>query len=83
MALLQLGNARGHGDLLEHRLHADLLGDGVHQVDFVADDLARLGVDEGGGLVGAEHADHEFALFLDVGELVRVGDGAQEEGGGG
>ncbi len=47
--------ARGcarHGDLLERGLHADLLGDGVGEVDLVAHDLARLGrVDDGGGLV--------------------------------
>jgi hypothetical protein len=64
MALLQLGDARGHGQLLEHRLHADLLGDGAGEVDLVADDLARLRVDEAVGLVGAEHAEDDLAFFL-------------------
>mmetsp|Transcript_41225 Transcript_41225/g.96455 ORF Transcript_41225/g.96455 Transcript_41225/m.96455 type:complete len:206 (-) Transcript_41225:2094-2711(-) len=73
MALLQLGDARGDGELLDLQLDAQPGGDGLGQVDLVADDLARLGVDEAVGLVGAEHADDELALLLDVVELVGVG----------
>ncbi|MNV79615.1 hypothetical protein D3C71_1731750 [compost metagenome] len=66
MALLQLRNACRHRQLLEHRLDADLLRDCLAQIHVVAHQFAGLGIDEAVGLIRAQHAYHEFALFLDV-----------------
>ena len=82
-ALLQLGQACGHGKLLEHGLHADALGHGVAHIDVVADDLAAHWVfQEAERLVGAEHAADEFTFLLDVGELVGMGGGGDQGGSG-
>jgi hypothetical protein len=75
MALLQLRNARRHGELLDLQLDAQPGSDGASQVDLIANDFARLRVDEAVGLVGAQHTDHEFTFFLDVVELVGPGGG--------
>ncbi len=69
---MQLRNPRGHRDLLDGRGHPDLPGHRATKLDLVANDGARLRIDEAHRLIGGQHAAHELALVFDVRELVRV-----------
>jgi hypothetical protein len=75
-SLLQLRNPRRDRDLLDRRGDTDLPGYHVTQVDFVADDRARLRIHEAHRLICAQHTAHEVALVFDIRELVRVRQGS-------
>jgi hypothetical protein len=63
-------------------LTPSFLATASRQVDLVADQFARFRVDEAVRLVGAEHAEDDLALLLDVGQLVGMGrQRGQREGG--
>ncbi len=76
--LLQLGDARRDGELLDGELHADLLRDRLTEVDVVADDRAGFWVHETVRLIRSQHAADEVAFLLDGIELVCLGGGGKE-----